>query len=189
MTPLDLGFFVTAAALLYSALRVVSSTDLVRAVYWLAAALVSTAVLYGLLEAPFLAGVQVLTYVGGIVTLMIFGVMVTRRHDGSSIEAKGQNRFRALLVALGFLGPMVGAILRSDLDSTKRVATVAVTEGASTRLLALSLLGEHLLAFEAASVLLLAAIVGAVVLARRRDVEPERAVGQAGPTLRHGSRP
>ena len=189
MTPLDLGFFLVAAVLLWSALRVVSSGNLVRAVYWLALALLSTAILYGMQQAPFLAGVQVLTYVGGIVTLMIFGVMVTRRHDGSSIGATGQNRFRALLVALGFFGVMVGAILGSDLDSTKRVAVVAVTEDASTRGLAIALLGEHLLAFEAASVLLLAAIVGAVVLARRRDVEPERAVGQAGPTLRHGSRP
>ena len=81
----ELGFGLLAVLLVgIPALRVVTCHDLVRAILWLAATLLGTAVLYAMLHAPFLAGVQVLTYVGGVVTLMVFGVMVTRKHDGRS---------------------------------------------------------------------------------------------------------
>lgn len=162
-------FAAISAVLIISALSVVLTKDLVRGVYWLALALLATAALYVLLDAGFLAGVQVLTYVGGVVTLMIFGVMVTRRHDGVAIPALGASGFRAALVAGAAFAAMASAIVTSDLDA----GAPAVTH-LSVQALARTLLTEHLLAFEAASVLLLAAIVGAVVLARRTDAEEVR---------------
>lgn len=162
-----IGFGVVAVMLLLSAFATVFSKDLVRAVYWLAVALLATAVLYMLLDAGFLAGVQVLTYVGGVVTLMIFGVMVTRRHDGESIPTLGEGGFRAGVVAVGLFAAMASAIVTSHLDD----GVQAVLPTLATKALAKTLLDEYLLAFEAASLLLLAAIVGAVVLARRRDGE------------------
>ena len=164
------------------AIRVVTSRDLVRAILWLAGTLLGTAVLYALLHAPFLAGVQVLTYVGGVVTLMVFGVMVTHKHDGTTVAIDGSARGRAALVALGFFALVAGAILKTDLS------TLTPVETPSTQDLALSLLDRYLLAFEVASVLLLAAIVSAVVLARRRDPAPE-AAGTPEPALREGSTP
>jgi NADH:ubiquinone oxidoreductase subunit 6 (subunit J) len=159
-------FGLVSGVLLLAALATVATQNLVRAVYWLALTLAATAALYVLLDAGFLAGVQILTYVGGIVTLMIFGVMVTRRHDGGPIPSLGSDGFRAFAVALGTFALMTSAIVTSHLDDGPPVAVARVT----TQSLARSLLDEHLLAFEAASLLLLAAIVGAVVLARRRDV-------------------
>jgi len=83
----ELGVGVLAFLLVgFPALRVVTSRDLVHAVLWLAVALLGTAVLYALLHAPFLAGIQVLTYVGGVVTLMVFGVMVTRKHEAATVS-------------------------------------------------------------------------------------------------------
>jgi NADH-quinone oxidoreductase subunit J len=163
----ELGFFLLAAVVVVlPAVRVVLSRDLVRAVLWLAITLLGSALLYALLRAPFLAGVQVLTYVGGVVTLMIFGVMVTRKHDATIVAIDGANRLRALLAAAGFFGLVAAGILRTDLSTFRPVATP------STQELARSLLDTYLLPFEITSILLLAAIVGAVVLARRRDPVP-----------------
>jgi len=151
------------------ALRVVQTGNLVRAVFWLALTLLGTALLYALLQAPFLAGVQVLTYVGGVVTLMVFGVMVTRRHDTAVVAIDGRNRLRGALVAAAFFAGVSWAIVRTDLSGFTPRPTP------STQALAHDLLDTYLLAFEVTSVLLLAAIICAVVLARRRDPELQRA--------------
>jgi len=180
----EVGFALLALVLvIVPALRVVTSRDLVRCIFWLAATLFGTAVLYVLLHAPFLAGVQVLTYVGGVVTLMVFGVMVTRKHEGTTVTIDGAGRVRGALAALGFFAVVAIAILRTDLSS------LAAVEPPSTQQLAFSLLDRYLLAFEVASVLLLAAIVSAVVLARRRDPEPAPGGSPQATALREGSTP
>jgi NADH-quinone oxidoreductase subunit J len=180
----ELGFGLFALLLVgLPAFRVVTSPDLVRAILWLAATLLGTAVLYALLHAPFLAGVQVLTYVGGVVTLMVFGVMVTRKHDGSNVALGNTGRLRGAIAALAFFVVVASAIFRTDLSALVPVETP------STQDLALSLLDRYLLAFEVASVLLLAAIVSAVVLARRKDPAPESPAAPEAAALREGSTP
>ena len=72
-----IAFGIVAACLLLAALFVVTSKNLVHAVLWLAVTLASTAALFVLLQAPFLAGIQILLYTGGVITLMLFGVMLT----------------------------------------------------------------------------------------------------------------
>lgn len=162
----QLGFIAAALATLVCGFFVVRSTDLVRAVMWLALTLLGTAVLYVMLDAPFLAGVQVLTYVGGIVTLTIFGVMVTRRHEGTGPIVAGHSDWeRGLLVGGGLFALLAFAIFRTDL-------TTVTTAVPTTEDLGRALLSEYLLAFELASLLLLGAIIGAVVIARRRDPDP-----------------
>ena len=160
-------FGVVAAIILLSAVSVVRSNDLIRAVLWLGLSLFGTALMYGMLDAPFLAGVQVLTYIGGVVTLLIFGVMVTRRHTGEVIEAGSVGGARAFLVAAGFFGVMAWAIKRTPLPENDPLPPVAIGS------LARALLGDYLFAFEVSSLLLLAAMIGAVVLARRKDPAPQ----------------
>jgi len=161
-----LGFGLVAAVVVVAAFLVVRSSNLVRAVLWLALVLLGTAALYALLDAPFLAGVQVLTYVGGVVTLMIFGVMVTGRHGGTVARIDRADSVRGLLVALGFFGLVGGAILKTDFSKVTPPLPPTTVE------LAHSLLDDYLLAFEVTSLLLLAAVIGAAVLARRRDPAP-----------------
>lgn len=161
----NLGFALVALLIAVPALCVVRSSDLVRAVLWLTATLLATAGLYAMLDAPFLAGVQVLTYVGGVATLMIFGVMVTRRSEGKGVEIDRTGRARAFIAAGGLFALMASSILRTDL-------TFAPATMATTPELARALTDTYLMAFEAASLLLLGAIVGAVVLARKRDPQP-----------------
>lgn len=167
-----IGFGVVATVALLSALLVVRSANLVHAVLWLGVTLADTAVLYAMLGASFLAGVQVLLYVGGVVTLMIFGVMLTRRHDGITVPADRGAPWRGLLTAALTFGVLATAVQRSDLRPAALTLTpiAGATGGqATTRSLGLALLSTHVLAFEVLSLLLLAAIIGAVVIARRRD--------------------
>lgn len=168
-----IGFAIVAACALVSALFVVRSGRLIRAVLWLGVTLVATAALYAMLGASFLAGVQVLVYVGGVVTLMIFGVMVTRRHEGIVVEIESARTGRAALIALGLFGVVATAIRTTPGIDAPNVASTVTTAD-----LGRALLRDHVLAFEVMSFLLLAAIVGAIVIARRRDptlalVEPK----------------
>lgn len=162
----DLGFFLAAAVTLGGALLVVRAQNLVRAVLWLGVALVATAALYAMLDASFLAGVQVLVYVGGVVTLMIFGVMITRRHEGLVVLAESHGTLKGAAVAGGLFAVMALAIHKTpglDGPVPPRVSTAEIGR---------ALLSTHVLAFEAVSFLLLAAIVGAIVIARKKDPTP-----------------
>lgn len=166
--------FAVAAVTVLSALAVVRTRNLVHAVLWLGLSLLGTAVLYALLGQPFLAGVQVLTYVGGIVTLMVFGVMVTGRQGEGLVVAESKGKLRAALTAAGFFTAVAFAVWRTPLPAVPGAGLRATT----VEQIGTALFGRYLLPFELASVLLLAAIVGSVALARRRDVETPAAERQ-----------
>ncbi|MCY2959159.1 MAG: NADH-quinone oxidoreductase subunit J [Planctomycetota bacterium] len=177
-----IGFGVVAGVSVVSALYVVRSANLIHAVLWLALTLLASAVLYAMLEAPFLAGVQVLTYVGGVVTLMIFGVMLTQRHDGTVAAASNVRNWAGVAAAIALCTLLFVAVGRSDLTTGTPPPATTTTE------IGRSLLDEHLVAFEALSLLLLAAIVGAVVLARRKDHEAgDATVPTSPPSARRGA--
>jgi len=158
--------FGTLAAFMFAAaLGVVLWRNLVHSVLWLAVLLLSTAGLFVLLRAPFLGGVQVMLYAGGVVTLMLFGVMLTRRTGGVAVsnEAARGRRGPAAVASLGLFAAMAWAISATEnLPSAPARAT-------TTRDLARGFLTQQVLTFEVLSVLLLAATVGAIVIARRTD--------------------
>lgn len=161
-----IGLAVIGGLALSSALLVVRAENLVHAVMWLGLLLLTTGALYALLGASFLAGVQALLYVGGVITLMIFGLMITRRHEGLGVKAERSASARGALVSLSLFALLAVATARTDglwgaPPADLPLATVAD--------LGRSILGPNLLSFEALSLLLLAAIIGAIVVARRRD--------------------
>jgi NADH-quinone oxidoreductase subunit J len=161
----QVGFGIIAVCLLVSALFVVRSRNLVHSVLWLGVTLATTAVLFVFLGAPFLAGIQVLLYTGGVITLMLFGVMLTRRHERLAIEneTSPDRRLPAAAIAGGFFATVVGASTQTPFPPAEQAEPTATQE------IGRSFLTEHLLAFEVLSVLLLAAMIGAIVLARRVD--------------------
>ena len=155
-----LEFTIIALVILNSGLNVVKSTDLVHTVFWLALTLLGTAALFVHLDAEFLAAVQVLLYTGGVVTLMLFGVMLTRRIDGVKIIHESENKGRALLSALAVFGAIATAILRrapsscrDDLPETEALGLYSSRSRLAVRLFAA----------------LLSAMVGAIALARKVD--------------------
>ncbi len=159
-----LAFATIAFVILTAALQVVQSKDLVHTVFWLALTLMGTAVLFVHLDAEFLAAVQVLLYTGGVVTLMLFGVMLTRRIDGVRILHESGDKPRALICAIALFGCIAHAIV-SDPQTTNS----APVDMADTEALGLLFLQEMVLPFELLSLLLLGAMVGAIVLARKVD--------------------
>ena len=158
------AFSLISLVILNSALNVVKSTDLVHTVLWLALTLLGTAALFVHLDAEFLAAVQVLLYTGGVVTLMLFGVMLTRRIDGVKIIHGSANKGRALFSALAVFGAIATAIFRSE-----QTARAVATDLPETEALGQYFLQDLVLPFELLSLLLLAAMVGAIALARKVD--------------------
>jgi len=158
-----LGLCLLALVVLGGALGTVLSKNLVHSVLWLALVLVATAGLYARLTAGFLAGAQVLLYAGGVITLAIFAVMLSARLEGGPIPNDSAKRGRGLLAALAVGGLFCGVLLQSDFPAQGEVAVVDAAE------LGRSFLGEFVLPFEVLSVLLVAAMIGAIVIARRED--------------------
>lgn len=160
----DLGFGVLCVVLLMAAIQVVSARDAVRGVLWLGVTLLVTAGLYVTLRAPFLAGMQLLLYVGGVMTLMILGVMLTPAHTGgpTAVDALPRlGRARGVVIA----GVVFGVLATAIRKTTGLPASDAPVP--DTAVLGQRLLTEHALAFEVLSLLLLAAMIGAIVLVRR----------------------
>lgn len=155
-----------AAVGIAAAVAVVVWGNLIHCVLWLGLVLLDTAVAFVLLGAPFLGAVQVLLYASGVVTLMLFAVMLTRRRGGVSVsnDSDAARRVPATLVSVGLFACLAWAILRTE---SLQVPVAALQPDAKA--LARAFLTEDVLAFEVLSVLLLAATVGAIVIARRRD--------------------
>jgi NADH-quinone oxidoreductase subunit J len=142
---------------------VVTSRNIVHAALWLVVALASVAGVFLLLAAPFVAFVQVIIYVGAIVVLILFGIMLTRAPVGRRVL---DNSLRARIGAL-VIGGGVFAMLTwfmVDAWSGERITNRAAT---STAALGTAIFRNYVLPFEAVSILLLAALIGAIVLARR----------------------
>jgi len=158
------AFWALAVVLVGSALAVVLSRNLFHSVLWLALALTGTAGVFLLLQAEFLAAVQILLYAGGVVTVVVFAIVVTERLVGERISQTSRRiaagAIVSVLFAVGVIGALNGAVLPRDLPDASP---------ALTRTLGEAVLTEFVLPFELLAVLLLAALIAAVYFAR-----PER---------------
>jgi NADH-quinone oxidoreductase subunit J len=144
-------------------LLVVTSRNVVHAALWLVVALASVAGVFLLLAAPFVAFVQVIIYVGAIVVLILFGIMLTRAPVGRRVlDNSLRARIGALLVGGGMFAMLTWFMV--DAWSGARINNRAAT---TTEALGTAIFRNYVLPFEAVSVLLLAALIGAIVLARR----------------------
>ncbi len=165
MTAEQIIFLIVGAVTLFSALMVVTARDLVHAALWLVAALFGVAVVYTLLNAGFLAVVQVVVYIGAIAILFIFAVMLTRRQSADTGAALNKNWWAgALMAVLTFAG--LAYLLQTWSGFSKTASAIPSGFDAINQLgVALTSPQGYVLPFEVASVLLLAALVGAVYLA------------------------
>ncbi|WP_405553561.1 NADH-quinone oxidoreductase subunit J [Streptomyces sp. NBC_01171] len=167
-TGVEIAFLLVGLVTLGAALITVTTRQLVHAALWLVVTLGGLAVEYLLLTAEFIAWVQVLIYVGSVVVLLLFGLMLTRAPIGRSPDADSGNRLPALVVAVASAGALVWVVTDAfratwiDLDGPA---------AGTTRVTGESLFRHWVLPFEALSVLLLAALVGAIVLSRKTKAE------------------
>jgi len=162
----EVAFTVMAVIGSIAAVRVVTAKNVVHAALYLVVTLLSVGGVYLVLAAEFVAWVQILIYVGAIVILFLFGLMLTKAPIGRD-TLDNQQRLVALVVALGVLGGLIfllnGAFDWND-PGNEIVAAQTDTLEVGT-----SLFQSYVLPFEAISFLLLAALIGAVVLARKDD--------------------
>jgi NADH-quinone oxidoreductase subunit J len=164
VTAADVVFVLLGVVVLGSAVLVVTTRQLVHAALWLVLSFGALAACYLLLTAEFVAWVQVLIYVGAIVVLLLFGIMLTRAPIGRSEGLDSGNRLAALAVAAGTAATLVTLLVRAF-----RTAYVDLGSGdpaGSASAVGASLFRAWVLPFELLSVLLLAALVGAIVLSR-----------------------
>ena len=158
-------FIVLSAITLIGALGAVTSRNLFHAALFLVLSVIGVAGFYILLEAEFLAMVQLLVYVGAISILIIFAVMLSRRMMSPDVRARNEQWAWGLVAAVALFVILAFILLRVSWP----VAEVSLPDELLTELgKALVDPGQYLLIFEVASVLLLVALVGAVVIARER---------------------
>ncbi|MFC9393272.1 NADH-quinone oxidoreductase subunit J [Streptomyces sp. NPDC057027] len=164
-TGVEVAFLLVGLATLGAALLTVTTRQLVHAALWLVVALGGLAVEYLLLTAEFIAWVQVLIYVGSVVVLLLFGLMLTKAPIGRSPDADSGNRPVALAVAVAAAAALVWVVV--DAFRTTWIDLDGPAQG-STDVTGQILFQHWVLPFEALSVLLLAALVGAIVLSRKK---------------------
>jgi NADH-quinone oxidoreductase subunit J len=166
----DIAFVLIGVVALASALLVVTSRNLVHAALWLVVTLGALAGEYLLLTAEFVAWVQVLIYVGAVVVLLLFGLMLTRAPIGYSDQLTGGNRWAAAAVALATAATLVTVVV--DAFRTEFIELEPAT-GGTAKATGEAIFRNWVLPFEVLSVLLLAALIGAIVLSRT-DIGPDR---------------
>jgi NADH-quinone oxidoreductase subunit J len=166
----NLFFYAFAAVIIFSAFRVVTTNNVVHAALYLVSVLSSVAALYVMLAAEFVAASQVLVYIGAIVVLFLFGIMLTRAKLGRDEDLTHAHWWGGAATALLLFGVMVYALLDeygwtdTPLPADTRIETV---NGSNTSTVSDAIFSTYLIPFEVVSVLLLAALVGAIVLARK----------------------
>uniref|UniRef100_A0AAU2JTG4 NADH-quinone oxidoreductase subunit J n=1 Tax=Streptomyces sp. NBC_00049 TaxID=2903617 RepID=A0AAU2JTG4_9ACTN len=173
-TGVEIAFVLVGLATLGAALVTVTTRQLVHAALWLVVALGGIAVEYLLLTAEFIAWVQVLIYLGSVVVLLLFGLMLTKAPIGRSPDADSGNRWVALGVAVVAAVALVWVVV--DAFRTTWIDLDGPVQG-STKVSGEILFQHWVLPFEALSVLLLAALIGAIVLSRRNDPAEDGAAG------------
>ncbi|WJV46836.1 NADH-quinone oxidoreductase subunit J family protein [Streptomyces flavofungini] len=169
-TGVEIAFLLVGLVTLGAAVITVTTRQLVHAALWLVVALGGIAVEYLLLTAEFIAWVQVLIYVGSVVVLLLFGLMLTKAPIGRSPDADSGNRPVALAVALVAAGALVWVVV--DAFRTTVIDLDGAAQG-STDVTGSVLFRYWVLPFEALSVLLLAALVGAIVLSRKKAAQEQ----------------
>jgi NADH-quinone oxidoreductase subunit J len=168
MTPVAPTFFFyfLSALAIVSAILVITRKNAVHSALSLIVTLLSLAGLYLMLYAPFVAGVQVVLYAGGIMVLFLFVIMLVSLERSVKEEQFNKQWHVGILACLVLGGMFLYVVMKGNSIFPDRV--VDLPEHMNTQQVGLTLFQNYLLPFEIASLLLLVAIVGAVVMAKKR---------------------
>ena len=155
------AFWSLAVLLVGSALAVVLTKNLFHSVLWLAVALTGTAGIFLSLQSEFLAAVQILLYAGGVVTVVVFAIVVTERLVGERLSHVSRRVFVGAVTSLAVLAGLLSTIGRGSLPDSRPMMPTDLTQE-----LGFAVLTRFVLPFELLAVLLLVALIGATYFAR-----------------------
>ena len=158
------AFWGLAVLLIGSALAVVLTKNLFHSVLWLALSLTAVAGIFLSLDAEFLAAVQLLLYAGGVITIVVFAIVVTERLVGERITQVSRRLFTGVILAGALLVALLRFLRGAELPVERPVVAVDVT-----RVLGQVLMTEFVLPFELLAVLLVIGLLGALYFARPDD--------------------
>ncbi len=158
----NIAFGIIALMMVVAAIRVVTTSNIVHAALYLVLVLAGVAAQYILLAAEFIAITQVLVYIGAIVVLFLFGIMLTRAPMGKMHDTDNEQRVVGAVIALVLFGVMTYTLWKAFSKQQFQDLTVQTTSQVGN-----SIFSQYLIPFEVVSVVLLAALIGAIVLARR----------------------
>ena len=164
MTGEVVAFWCLSAVLVGSALASVLTKNLFHAVLWLALALTGTAGVFLLLDAEFLAAVQLLLYAGGIVTIVVFAIVVTERLVGERISQTSRRIAGGAAVSIVLALLIVSAVMQRPLATVRAPITEDLT-----RQIGETVLTRFVLPFEVLAILMLTGLMGAIYFARPED--------------------
>lgn len=157
----EIIFILLGLLALGAAVLVVTTKNVVHAALWLVVTLAGVAGCYLMLTAEFVAWVQVLIYVGAVIVLLLFGIMLTKAPIGGDAGLDSENRIAAAVVALA-----AGATLTTLVIDAFRHEFIELHAGTGSAAVGESIFRSYVLPFEIVSVLLLAALIGSIVLSR-----------------------
>ncbi len=156
-------FGILATVMVVSAVRVVTTANVVHAAFFLVLVLAGAAAQFILLGAEFIAITQVLVYIGAIVVLFLFGIMLTKAPMSGEEKLSRDNWLLGAFTSLVLLGLLAYSLI-DGFGKDRLPADLAPTD---TRVVSDAIFGQYLVQFEVISILLLAALIGAIVIARR----------------------
>jgi len=159
----EIAFLCVNLLVIFSAFAVVISPNLVHSAVALLFTLFGVAGLYIFLYADFMAATQVVIYVGGILVLIIFGVMLTNKIDSPSIASSSSNQVIGAIVSFSLFSFQLAVIFTTEWNINDSIHI-----DGTVRPIGIMLLNQYLLPFELVSILLLGALIGASVLSRKK---------------------
>ncbi len=162
-------FYFFGALAIAGALGILITRNLMHAAFLLIAVFLSVAAIFVLGGAEFVAVSQIMVYVGGILILLIFGIMLTNRVSANKIDTGFSNIIPGILIGAAFLVWVIDFIWSNFQDNSSLQAS---TSG-QTEKLGVSLIADHVLAFELIAILLLIALIGAAYIAKSDRKEAE----------------
>lgn len=165
-------FYIFAALLVLSALLMLFTKNVIYAAFLLIITFLSVAAIFVFMLADFVAITQVLVYVGGILVLLIFGVMLTNRLSGEPIITENHNIFTGSLIGFSFFALLLYNIKVADFTSqewiNKSVSSNSTDITSTIKALGINFMSDYILPFELTAILLLIALIGAAYIAGRK---------------------
>jgi NADH-quinone oxidoreductase subunit J len=159
-------FYMLSGLAILGGILVITRKNAVHSALALILTLLALAGLYLMLYAPFVAGVQIILYAGGIMVLFLFVIMLVNLERSQKEEQYNQQWLAGILASLALGGLFIGIYVKGN--ALLPVHAIKMAEESNTQQIGLLLYGNYMFTFEIASLLLLVAIIGAVVMAKKR---------------------